>query len=137
MRLKRFLVPAIFTVAGILCILVIAVLLVKQHNIQRVLRVEINGKSLNVEIADNDEKRRTGLMNRKSLDKNNGMFFIFQNEDIYPFWMKNTLISLDMIWINSDKEVVYIKENAPPCLSQTYCQTYEKRHLSWKQTAGL
>ena len=43
------------------------------------------------------------------------MFFVFADEQIYTFWMKNTYIPLDIIWINSAKEVVFIKENAKPC----------------------
>lgn len=68
-----------------------------------------------VEVADDDGERTTGLMNRDSLDADSGMLFIFEDERVYPFWMKNTLIPLDMIWLNSNKEIVFIKENAVPC----------------------
>ena len=68
----------------------------------------------NVEIAADYASRARGLMFRENLSENSGMLFIFEQEGIYPFWMKNTLIPLDMIWINADKEVVYIKENAVP-----------------------
>ncbi len=70
---------------------------------------------LKVEIADTDIERETGLMNRNSLDRDRGMLFVFEKEDIYGFWMKDTLISLDMIWITENNEVVFIKENAKPC----------------------
>jgi uncharacterized membrane protein (UPF0127 family) len=43
------------------------------------------------------------------------MLFIINEEGIYPFWMKNTLIPLDIIWINKDKEVVFIKKDFQPC----------------------
>ena len=68
-----------------------------------------------VEVADEDAERTTGLMNRESLDADSGMLFIFESDGNYPFWMKNTLIPLDMVWLNSDKEIVFIKENALPC----------------------
>ena len=68
-----------------------------------------------VEIADTQEKRAQGLMNREKMDDDRGMFFIFEEENIYPFWMKNTLIPLDIIWIDSNYEVVYIGENVQPC----------------------
>ena len=68
-----------------------------------------------VEIADTTEKQTKGLMNRENLDENRGMLFIFDNEGIYSFWMKNTLIPLDIIWLNENKEVVFIKNNAQPC----------------------
>ena len=67
-----------------------------------------------VEIADSEEERNIGLMNRTFLGYDKGMLFIFKNEDIHDFWMKDTLISLDIIWINSNFDVVFIKENALP-----------------------
>ena len=54
-------------------------------------------------------------MYRKELDKNKGMLFIFDKEGIYPFWMKNTLIPLDIIWIDSNDKVVFISQNVQPC----------------------
>jgi len=69
----------------------------------------------NVEIADSQTKRLLGLMYRKNLDKNSGMLFIFEKENIYPFWMKNTFIPLDMIWIDEKQRVAFIKESAQPC----------------------
>lgn len=69
----------------------------------------------NVELADIPEKQSLGLMYREKLEKNWGMFFLFEAEKIFPFWMRNTLIPLDIIWIDDDYKVVYIKENAQPC----------------------
>lgn len=63
--------------------------------------VSINGKEFNIEIAQTNTEREKGLMNRDNLDADNGMFFIFKKADIQTFWMKNTLIPLDIIWINS------------------------------------
>lgn len=54
-------------------------------------------------------------MNREYLDPDKGMLFLFENEGIYNFWMKNTLIPLDIIWIDENKKAVFIKENAMPC----------------------
>ena len=68
----------------------------------------------NVEIADSDEERQKGLMNRENLNEDFGMLFIFQKSDVYNFWMKDTLIPLDMIWIDENMKVVFIKENATP-----------------------
>jgi len=68
-----------------------------------------------VEIPQTAEEFRQGLMYRVKLDSNNGMLFIFDEEAVHSFWMKNTLIPLDIIWINSNYEVVYIRENTPPC----------------------
>jgi len=76
-----------------------------------------------VEISSTQEELSKGLMFRESLDKNSGMFFIFPEEGIYNFLMKNTLIPLDIIWINSNKEVVFIQENAQPCKEK--CEIYK------------
>jgi hypothetical protein len=68
-----------------------------------------------VKIVDNAAERERGLMGVKKLEKNRGMFFIFDEQGIYPFWMKNTLIPLDIIWIDKDNKIVFIKEDAQPC----------------------
>lgn len=71
-----------------------------------------------IELARTLEERTTGLMFRKSLGENQGMLFIFDSEGNYPFWMENTLIPLDIIWINKDKKIVFINENSQPCRSK-------------------
>lgn len=78
----------------------------------------INGHTYNLLIANDDKSRQIGLSNRKSLDKNTGMLFIFPNTGKYSFWMKNTQIPLDIIWIN-DNKIVYIVKNAPPQAGKT------------------
>ena len=85
--------------------------------------VVINEKIIFVELAITPEDRQRGLMERDLLEKDNGMLFVFSEEDAYSFWMKNMKISLDIIWINADGNVVYFVEGAPPCV-QSPCQTY-------------
>ncbi len=68
-----------------------------------------------VEISDSENERIKGLMYIEKLDENKGMLFVFDKEDYYPFWMKNVLIPLDIIWLNKDKEVVYISKNVQLC----------------------
>ena len=68
-----------------------------------------------VELATTDAQRELGLMNRTSLDKNKGMLFVWTAEGDYAFWMKNTLIPLDMIWMDKNKEVIFSAENVQPC----------------------
>ncbi|MCH7568166.1 MAG: DUF192 domain-containing protein [Nanoarchaeota archaeon] len=77
-----------------------------------------------VEIADDDEERQQGLMFRESLEQDKGMFFVFPKNDIYPFWMKNTLIPLDIIWIDENRIVVFISKNVQPCVADP-CQIIE------------
>jgi len=68
-----------------------------------------------IELAITNEEQMLGLMFRKSLDQNKGMLFVFKEEGEYSFWMKNTLIPLDIIWIDKNQEVVFISENTQPC----------------------
>ena len=70
-----------------------------------------------VELATTEAVRDQGLMYRKELNKDKGMLFVFDKEGIYPFWMKNTLIPLDMIWINNSGKVVFMAQNVQPCKS--------------------
>ncbi|MEM7816026.1 MAG: DUF192 domain-containing protein [Candidatus Aenigmatarchaeota archaeon] len=74
-----------------------------------------NNTCFYVELALTPEERSRGLMFRESLPKESGMLFVFESEGTYSFWMKNTLIPLDIIWMDSNGTVVFIKENAQPC----------------------
>jgi len=67
-----------------------------------------------VEIADTPEKHETGMMNRDSLKPNTGMLFVFDKPQRPQFWMKNTKIRLDLIYIGADGIVNHIHENAIP-----------------------
>lgn len=60
-------------------------------------------------------------MFRKNLKPESGMLFIFETEGRYPFWMKNTLIPLDIIWMDARQKVVFISENNLPCGQATSC----------------
>jgi hypothetical protein len=78
---------------------------------------------VSVEIAKTEAERQRGLMFRKSLDANGGMIFVFEEPDIHAFWMKNTLISLDMLWLDRSGKVVWIAEHVPPCQADP-CPSY-------------
>ncbi len=80
-------------------------------------------KTFQVEIADTAAKRTLGLMNRENLPEDQGMLFIFEDESEKSFWMKNTLIPLDMIFVDSNLKIVKIQKNAQPCKTIT-CTTY-------------
>jgi uncharacterized protein len=72
----------------------------------------------NLELAVTEQEHEKGLMYRKDLSLDAGMLFIFPEDDIYSFWMKNTWIPLDMIWLDSNMTVVYVKHDAQPCVAQ-------------------
>lgn len=78
---------------------------------------------IDIEIADNEYKRQLGLMNRPTMEENQGMLFIFPVEQMESFWMRNTLISLDMIFVNKDKKIVTIQKNTNVLSSQSYPST--------------
>ena len=65
------------------------------------------------EIADNTYKRTLGLMNRSSLANNAGMLFVFDNEETRAFWMKDTLIPLDIMFIDSKMNIVDVQTMQP------------------------
>lgn len=69
---------------------------------------------IDIEIADDDMQTTQGLMYRRSMKPNRGMLFIFPDVEERSFWMKNTLLSLDIMYLNANKEIVSISENAPP-----------------------
>lgn len=85
--------------------------------------VEAKGQRFNVAIADDDASRARGLMFVDELPKNEGMFFVFRREEPRAFWMKNTRILLDIIYLNKDLVVVDIIEQAKPCRSAR-CPSY-------------
>ncbi|MFH4963961.1 DUF192 domain-containing protein [Gaetbulibacter sp. M235] len=70
--------------------------------------------NLDIEIADNDYEIQTGLMYRNSMKSNQGMLFIFDDTRERFFYMKNTKIPLDLIFINDDKKIVSFQKNAKP-----------------------
>jgi len=75
---------------------------------------------VDIEIAEDNNARATGLMYRYKLGMNQGMFFIFPYQEPQSFWMKNTPLSLDMIFINKNNEIVKIHSNTTPFSKQSY-----------------
>jgi hypothetical protein len=96
----------------ILIIYLAVTLLMPQEDHEK--KVCFNQTCFNVEIADSFSEKSRGLMFRDSLDKNKGMLFVYETPGIYSFWMQNTQIPLDIIWISQEKEVIHI-ETAYPC----------------------
>jgi uncharacterized membrane protein (UPF0127 family) len=67
-----------------------------------------------VEVASTDESRRRGLMFRRELGPDRGMLFVFEGPAEHGFWMRNTLLSLDLIFLGDDRSVVGVVERAEP-----------------------
>lgn len=81
---------------------------------------------IQVEYAKTSQELEIGLMNRDSLEANSGMFFIFPDEKSRSFWMKDTLIPLDMIFISSNGRVNEMTTQEP-CPKTGTCQVYESK----------
>ena len=71
-------------------------------------------RRINIEVADDEEQRSTGLMFRNKMDEDQGMLFLFDSETPQSFWMHNTILPLDIIYVNSKMEIVSIVKNAKP-----------------------
>ncbi len=77
-----------------------------------------NGTLIQAELADTALKRAQGLMFREHLADDRGMLFIFGDAQPWTFWMKNTKIPLDIIWMDAKKTIVHIERNTPICTRQ-------------------
>lgn len=74
-----------------------------------------SGKVYTVEVAQTDEERAQGLMFRASLGKDAGMVFLFAEEAVHPFWMKNCHFPIDIVFTRKDGTVVDVLAGVPPC----------------------
>ncbi|MFV0541860.1 MAG: DUF192 domain-containing protein [Aestuariibaculum sp.] len=79
-----------------------------------IFKIDSTTVTLDIEIADTDYDVQTGLMYRDSMKTNHGMLFIFEDEAPRYFYMKNTKIPLDIIYIDSQKKIVNFQKNAKP-----------------------
>ena len=70
--------------------------------------------TIDIEIAESEYETQTGLMYRKSMEKDRGMLFVFEDETRKSFYMKNTVFPLDIIYIDGGLKVVSIQKNAQP-----------------------
>ena len=85
--------------------------------------VELHGHRIKVEIAADDAARAHGLMDRTFMPADQGTLFVFPDSQIRTFWMKNTLIPLDMLFFDSDRKLVTLLANVPPCKADP-CAVY-------------
>ncbi len=113
--------------AVILCILIVVFGFISTSCLSEqkmvINEVCINEVCFDVEVAQTAKEVEVGLMHRQSMPNNHGMLFVFPKQKARTFWMKNTLIPLDMIWIDGNKQVVGVLRNALPC-QQDPCKRY-------------
>ncbi|OPY28055.1 MAG: hypothetical protein A4E28_01735 [Methanocella sp. PtaU1.Bin125] len=93
--------------------------------------IDHNGRLtvLDVEIADSPNEQKQGLMGRSSLPADAGMLFVFTDDGPRYFWMKDTLIPLDILFIDKDLEIIHIHENATPLSEATIASSGHCRYV--------
>jgi uncharacterized membrane protein (UPF0127 family) len=69
---------------------------------------------INIEVADNDAEREQGLMYRDTMAENDGMLFLMGTEEMQAFWMKNTILPLDIMFVDAERRIVNIQKNCKP-----------------------
>lgn len=77
-------------------------------------QVSFGNTTMSVVVADTEEERIAGLSGYDSLFPEEGMLFVFEELGIHGFWMKGMKFAIDIIWINENKEIVYVEENILP-----------------------
>ena len=82
-----------------------------------------DGARIRLELAISDQERALGLMFRDSLPAEAGMLFVFAEDDRWPFWMKNTFLALDLVWLDSAGNAVEVRANVQPCRNDP-CPSY-------------
>lgn len=76
-------------------------------------KMQIGNKQFELEIANTQSKRNIGLMRRDSMPSNHGMIFVFEEPDTHSFWMQNTRIPLDIVFIDASGRIVSIQQMKP------------------------
>lgn len=93
-------------------------------------------RRIDIEIADNAQDRAKGLMHRTTMPDNQGMLFIFTQEGEQSFWMKNTMLSLDIMYVNKNKEIVTIYKHTQP-YSENPIPSFKKAMYVVETIAGF
>jgi len=82
-----------------------------------------SGAVYRLELARTPEEQGQGLMFRESLPEKMGMLFLFGDKGVHRFWMKNTMIPLDMVWMDAGGRVLFVSADTPPCRADP-CPSY-------------
>lgn len=94
-------------------ILLFPALLLSKAITFRTKRILINSNSINVQVAETSDQHEKGLMFRTHLKNDEGMLFVFDNESVRTFWMKNTFVPLSIAFLNAKKEIIDIQDMNP------------------------
>ncbi len=119
-------------ISGYFVLIILFILLIfGLFNKQSILTIETDEDvvSVFVEIASSQEERIHGLMFRDHLEENHGMLFLYEKDAQPKMWMKNMIIPLDIIFIDSDFTITFIAQDVEPCNTE-YCQIYTSKEPS-------
>lgn len=89
--------------------------------------VQLNGHAVYIDVADTAVERAQGLSGRESLAEDEGMLFIFPEDGVYSFWMKDMAFAIDILWISRAGEIVDLRANVSP---DTFPSTFEPRRVA-------
>jgi uncharacterized membrane protein (UPF0127 family) len=81
------------------------------------------GESITAELALTEAERMTGLMFRETINADQGMLFVYDEEMYLSVWMKNVKFPIDILWLDKDKRIVHIAHSVPPCRTPE-CPSY-------------
>jgi len=108
-----------FIIGGLVALLVASVIAYMVTTFQPTTLVRIGSGAYQVQVANTEAERIQGLSGVQELPKNGGLLMDFQEDGQWGIWMKDMYIPLDIVWLNSKKEVIYLVANASPELSTT------------------
>ena len=100
-------------------------------NFQPRVDVQVGSGSFSARLAVDDVSRQTGLGGVTKLNPNDGLLMAFPTDDTWGIWMKDMKVPIDIVWLNSNKEVIYIVTNASPDLgtTKTFKPTTKARYV--------
>lgn len=124
-------ITSVFLVGGLVLVIVFTAAVFLSRHVQPTVDVVIGTQPYTLDVADSNELRELGLSNTESLKDGAGLLMSFENDDFHSIWMKDMKIPIDVIWLNSKKEVVDIKSNLSPSsgTSRVFAPKKESRYI--------
>jgi uncharacterized membrane protein (UPF0127 family) len=127
--------PKVFLCIAGLSILVLTLFLYRQAawappGRSDIVRLQVRDKIFELEAVSTEERRQQGLSGREKLGENEGMLFVFETAAEYCFWMKDMRFEIDMVWLDTDKRIVHVKEKvAPATYPENFCPPEPARYV--------
>ena len=92
--------------------------------------IQLKGEMVRITVADSPLERSQGLSGREGLAADEGMLFVFPEDGVYGFWMKDMLFSIDMLWLDASGNIVHIEKRvAPETYPQSFSSTVPARYV--------